>query len=157
MLNIILLMKLTNKTFSSENPPKRSVALLSIVSIFYEAFFEFITLFLLLYVQLASPLIKVSSNQYKIMLLVITLGLVAVKILVGFGYTVVGYFIDKRDYPLGRYRTFILFGSTLTAFFFVLLFFINAILSKARTNYKKHDYIIKSTNILFILIYSHWQ
>lgn len=117
-------MKLTNKTFSSENPPKRSVALLSIVSIFYEAFFEFITLFLLLYVQLASPLIKVSSNQYKIMLLVITLGLVAVKILVGFGYTVVGYFIDKRDYPLGRYRTFILFGSTLTAFFFVLLFFV---------------------------------
>lgn len=123
-MNIILPMKLINKTFSSENPPKRSVALLSIVSVFYEAFFEFITLFLLLYVQLASPLTKVSSNQYKAMLLVITLGLVAVKIMVGFGYTIVGYFIDKRDYPLGRYRTFILFGSTLTTFFFVLLFFV---------------------------------
>ena len=117
-------MKLKNKTFNTDNPPMQTVGLISIASIFYEAFFEFITLFLLLYVQLASPLIQASAEQYKLMLLVITLGLVACKLFVGFGYTVVGYFIDKRDYPLGRYRTFILFGSTLTTFFFVLLFFV---------------------------------
>lgn len=122
-------MKLKNKTFSSKEPSKGIISLFTACSVFYEAFFEFITLFLLLYVQLASPLIESQSSQYRRMLLVITLGLVFVKILVGFGYTVMGNVIDRRDYPLGRYRTFILFGSLTTSFFFLLLFFVTPLFS----------------------------
>ena len=117
-------MKLKNKTFSSKEPSKGIISLFTACSVFYEAFFEFITLFLLLYVQLASPLIESQSSQYRRMLLVITIGLVFVKILVGFGYTVMGNVIDRRNYSLGRYRTFILFCSLTTSFFFLLLFFV---------------------------------
>lgn len=117
-------MKLKNKTFQTDEPPKSIVGLFSVASCFYEAFFEFITLFSLLYVQLASPITQSGPENYRPMLLAITFGLVFVKILVGLGYTFMGYIIDKRDYPFGRYRTFILIGSTLTALFFSMLFFV---------------------------------
>lgn len=120
-------MILRKRTFDSSDAPKSIVGLFSVASCFYEAFFEFITLFSLLYVQLASPISRGGPEQYRLKLLVITFGLVIVKILVGLGYTFMGYVIDKRDYPLGRYRTFILAGSTLTTFFFCILFFVTPI------------------------------
>lgn len=122
-------MNFVNHTYQNE-PPKSTVVLYEVSGFFYEAFFEFITLFVMLYVQLASPIREtLDPNLYSFMLMFITFGLVIIRIGVAFFYTLVGHLLESRHYPFGRYRTFILFGSFTCAFFFILLFFVAPLFS----------------------------
>ncbi|MFA6829282.1 MAG: MFS transporter [Bacilli bacterium] len=123
-------MKLSEKTFKGTNVPRSTLITYSISAFFYEAFFEFITLFAILYVQLASPITATGDpSQYSLMLMVVVFGLVVIKIMTAFFYTMAGHLLEKLVLKIGKYRGFIIYGSITTSFFFVLLFFVAPLFS----------------------------
>jgi hypothetical protein len=123
-------MKLSERTYTGEFPPKSTLWTYYLSAFFYEAFFEFITLFVVLYVQLASPIASSGDPQlYQTMLMAIIFGLVGVKILTAVFYTLAGHALEGVVTKIGRYRLFILTGSAACSFFFILLFFVAPLLS----------------------------
>jgi Na+/melibiose symporter-like transporter len=123
-------MKLSERTYTGEFPPKSTLWTYYLSAFFYEAFFEFITLFVVLYVQLASPIASSGDPQlYQTMLMAVIFGLVGVKILTAVFYTLAGHALEGVVTTIGRYRLFILTGSAACSFFFILLFFVAPLLS----------------------------
>lgn len=120
-------MKIQNKTFESEDAPRLTKAVYALVSFFRDGFFEFISLFMLLYVQMASPITGVA--QYTTMYTVITFALVGSKILAGFAWVFASHWLAYGYFPFGRYRTMLFYGAILTTFSFLLLFFISPLFS----------------------------
>lgn len=116
-------MKFVNRTFESENAPEATKITYAIVSFFRDAFFEFISLFMLLYVQMASPITGIA--QYTVMYTVITFSLVGSKILAGFAWVLASHWLAYGHFPFGRYRTLLFYGAILTTISFLLLFFVS--------------------------------
>lgn len=111
-----------NRTYKEKDAPKSVVYSYSILSGFRDALMQFIALFLLLYVQFASPLINESLSNYEMMYLIITLGVALIKVIAGFTTVFISYFINKAHTIFGKYRPFIIGGSVLTTIFYFLMF-----------------------------------
>jgi Na+/melibiose symporter-like transporter len=122
-------MKLQNKTFDTIDPPKSTVRVYAFVSLFRDSLFEFISLFMLLYVQLASPIAHLGPSDYVPMFFTISMVLIGSRILAAFCWTFASHVLDSHHYRLGRYRTFMLFGSFLTTITFLLMFFVSPLAS----------------------------
>ena len=111
-----------NRTYKEKDAPKSVVYSYSILSGFRDALMQFIALFLLLYVQFASPLINESLSNYEIMYLIITLGIALIKVIAGLATVFISYFINKAHTRFGKFRPFIIVGSVLTTIFYFLMF-----------------------------------
>jgi len=111
-----------NRTFEHESS-RKNIALYFLTGLFYDGLFEFFTLFVLLYVQQASPIIHESPETYSVMFSAVTWSLVAIKVLAAFVWTLAGHLLESKTYRYGRYRTFFFYGAVFTSFFFVLMFY----------------------------------
>ncbi|MDY4782251.1 MAG: MFS transporter [Candidatus Enterosoma sp.] len=102
-------MIIRNKTFTSVNCPKGLQIAYETNSIFRDAFWEFISIFRLLYVQAASP-IK-GDPLYTQRFFTITRGIRCSKILSIFTWVFFSYWLEKGRFPLGRFRTYQFLGA----------------------------------------------
>lgn len=112
-----------SRTYTGELAPKSTRYYYSFVSTFRDALLQFVSLFLLLFVQFASPLGNESLENYQNMYLIITLGIVFIKIISGLLAPITSYIIDISHFKFGKYRTFIFLGSIITIIFYFLMFF----------------------------------
>jgi Na+/melibiose symporter-like transporter len=122
-------MKWTNKTFNSYYPPKGMTRLYEVTSFFRDSLFEFMSLFMLLYVQLASPISGSKPADYQVMFFTITISMVVIKIIAAFAWTFSAHFLENGNYPLGRYRTFMVMGLWIYTVIFLLIFFVAPLLA----------------------------
>ncbi len=122
-------MTFKNRTFSGDNPPKLTVRTYEFISVFRDGLFEFFSLFMLLYVQLASPIAGTPSSSYIPMFLTITLSLVGARILAAFTWTFSSHFLSVGKFKYGRYRMCNLIGLIGSTFFFLLVFFVAPLVS----------------------------
>ncbi len=109
-------------TFKGDNAPFSTRFTYSFVSTFRDALLQFVSLFLLLYVQFASPLGLEDLTNYQNMYLMITIGLVIIKVLSGLISPFTSYFIEKRTIKFGKFRFFTLLGAILSSIFYFLMF-----------------------------------
>ncbi|MCH3966733.1 MAG: MFS transporter [Bacilli bacterium] len=116
--------KILQKRSFTGNAPKSTLALYFLAAVFYDGIFEFFTLFVLLYVQQVSPIIREAPEIYSQMFFAVTLGLILIKVGCAFSWTFMGHFMESRSYRYGKYRTFFFLGTILTTFFFSLMFFV---------------------------------
>lgn len=116
-------MKLVNKTFDSEDCPKSTARAFEVTSLFRDAFFQFNSFYVMLYVQLCSPIIR--STDYVTMFTVISLVLIFSKILAGFCWTLASHLLENVHFKLGNYRTLTFVGSIVSTIAFVLMFFVS--------------------------------
>ena len=111
------------RTFNGDLAPKSTRFAYSFISTFRDALLQFVSLFLLLYVQFASPLGKENVSTYENMYLIITIGVALIKIISGLLAPFTSFLIEKSNFKMGKYRPFILFGALITSFFYFLMFF----------------------------------
>ena len=121
MLNII-----KNKTFNGETAPKSTWITFCVVGAFKDTIFQFISLFLLLFIQYGTNL-PLDPN-YNLYFLVITIGLILIKTVVLF--FVIPFMshlsnIIKPKLILGNFRPWIFYGSFMSMAFFLLMFLNN--------------------------------
>lgn len=116
-----------NRTFTTEDCPKSGQRLYVGAAFFRDSFFEFSTFFLLLYVQLASPIS--SDPDYSRMFLTITMASIAIKVLAGFCWTFAAVLLERHRFKNGNYRTLSFIGAVLETVFFLLLFFVSPLFS----------------------------
>lgn len=114
--------KLVNRTFSQSECPKSTVRLFEAVSIFKEALFQFNSFFMLLYIQLASPIAQ--NVNFTTMFFLISMVLIFSKILAGFCWSISSHFLETSKFKYGRYRTMTFLGASLSTLFSFLTFFI---------------------------------
>ncbi len=111
------------RTFNGDLAPKSTRFAYSFVSTFRDALLQFVSLFLLLYVQFASPLGKENVTTYETMYLIITIGIALIKVISGLLAPFTSFLIEKSNFKIGKYRPFILFGAIITSVFYFLMFF----------------------------------
>lgn len=116
-------MKLVNKTFDSEDCPKSTARAFEFTSLFRDAFFQFNSFYVMLYVQLCSPIIR--STDYVTMFTIISLVLIFSKILAGFCWTLASHMLENAHFRLGNYRTMTFIGAIVSTIAFVLMFFVS--------------------------------
>lgn len=109
-------MTIRNKTFTSINCPKGLQIAYEMNSLFRDAFWEFISIFRLLYVQTASP-IK-GDPLYTQRFFVITRGIRASKIISIISWVYFSYWREKGRFPLGRFRTYQFSGARIATITF---------------------------------------
>ncbi len=112
-----------SRTYSGDLAPKSTRFVYSFVSTFRDALLQFVSLFLLLYIQFASPLGNESLENYETMYLIITIGLVFIKVLSGLLAPITSYLIDISILKMGKFRPFVLFGALISIIFYFLMFF----------------------------------
>lgn len=122
-----MLKRLENKTFTGENCPKATIGLFEFLSLFKDGLFQFNSLCMLLYVQLASPIAK--EESYTTMFLVISLCLVFSKVLAGFCWSISSHLLENGHYRYGRFRTLTFMGALLMSFFSMMTFFVAPLFS----------------------------
>ena len=111
------------RTFKGDLAPKSTIFGFSFVSTFRDALLQFVSLFLLLYVQFASPLGQEDVSTYENMYLIITIGVALIKIISGLLAPLTSFLIEKSHFKMGKYRPFLLFGAIITSIFYFLMFF----------------------------------
>ena len=111
-----------NKTFTSDDCPKLTSTLFEVASISKEALFQFNSFFLLLYVQLASPI--TDNPNFTTLFFIVTMGIVVSKILAGFCWSIASHIIESGKFPYGRYRTMTFVGACLSTLLSILTFFV---------------------------------
>ena len=112
-----------NRTFSGETAPKSTWLTFCIVGAFKDSIFQFISLFLLLFIQYGTDL-PLDPN-YNTYFLVITIVLIAVKTIgTLFTFPLMSHLsnIIKIKWA-GNFRPWIFLGSLLSMIFFVMMFF----------------------------------
>ncbi len=113
---------LKNRTFSQSECPKSTIRLFEFVSIFKEALFQFNSFFMLLYIQLASPIAQ--NVNFTSMFFFISMALIFSKILAGFCWSISSHFLETGKFKYGRYRSMTFIGFSLSTLFSFLTFFI---------------------------------
>jgi lactose/raffinose/galactose permease len=118
-----------DRTFKGAEPPRSTVVAYEVTSLFRDSLFEFFSLFMLLYVQLASPIAGTSPESYIPMFFTISMVLIGSRILAAFCWTFASHFLEVGHFRYGRYRTFIFLGCILTLILFLLMFFVSPLAS----------------------------
>lgn len=113
---------LKNKYFEGDTAPKSTYWTFAICTGFKDTLFQFISLFLLLYVQFGTSLSK--EADFQIMFSVITLGIVIIKIVAPTLFVFIPYIMNKIHFKSGRFRPWILLGALISISFFLFIFFI---------------------------------
>ena len=85
------------RTFNGDLAPKSTRFAYSFISTFRDALLQFVSLFLLLYVQFASPLGKENVSTYENMYLIITIGVALIKIISGLLAPFTSFLIEKSN------------------------------------------------------------
>ncbi len=116
-----------NKTFDTPDAPRKTQVLFETTSLFRDAFYEFNSFFLLLYVQLASPI--VSDSNYTLLFFVLSMALIGVKILSGFGWMFAARYFERHPFRTSVYRDMTFQGSLVSTALFLLLFFVTPLFS----------------------------
>lgn len=116
------MINLKNRTFTQSEAPKSTIRLFEFVSFFKEALFQFNSFFMLLYIQLASPIAQ--ELNFTTMFFLISMVLIFSKILAGFCWSISSHFLETGRFKYGRFRTMTFIGSSLSTLFSFLTFFI---------------------------------
>ncbi len=116
------MINIKNRTFTTPECPKSTIRLFEFVSFFKEALFQFNSFFLLLYVQLASPIAQ--NVSFTDMFFLISMVLIGSKILAGFCWSISSHILETGRFKYGRFRTMTFVGSSLSTLFSFLTFFV---------------------------------
>lgn len=116
------MIQIKNRTFTTPECPKSTIRLFEFVSFFKEALFQFNSFFMLLYVQLASPIAQ--NVRFTDMFFLISMVLIGSKILAGFCWSLSSHALETGKFRYGRFRTMTFIGASLSTLFSFLTFFV---------------------------------
>ena len=116
------MLKLRNRTFDGD-VPKLTKWLYTSSGMFRDASYQFISLFLLSFVQFFA-LGQVSFEEYLQMYTAITIIIIILRIWDGLNDPIMGFIIEKCHFKIGKYRPWIIIGAFLNSIVTILMFWI---------------------------------
>lgn len=111
-----------NRFYEGDDVPKSTYLTFAICTGFKDAIFQFISLFLLLYVQFGTKLSE--EANFSELFTVCTFGIILVKIVAPLFFTIVPYCMNKFKFKCGNFRPWIFIGSTISTICFIFMFLI---------------------------------
>ena len=118
----MFMLKLRNRTFDGD-VPKLTKWLYTSSGMFRDASYQFISLFLLSFVQFFA-LGQVSFEEYLQMYTAITIIIIILRIWDGLNDPIMGFIIEKCHFKIGKYRPWIIIGAFLNSIVTILMFWI---------------------------------
>ncbi len=115
-------MNLANRTFEGD-VPKLTKWLYTTSGAFRDASYQFVSLFLLVFVQFCG-LGNVTASEYVQMYSAITIIIIILRIWDGFNDPIMGFIIEKCHFKTGKYRPWILIGAVTNSIVCICMFWI---------------------------------
>ena len=117
-------MKIVNRTFEGDIPPRLTKWLYCSSGMFRDGLFQFVSMFLLTFVQFFALGFAKTPEEYGMYFGVITIIVVILRIWDGVNDPIMGWLIEKCKFKSGKYRPWILIGALSNSIVTILMFWI---------------------------------
>ena len=117
-------MKFVNRTFEGDIPPRLTKWLYCSSGMFRDGVFQFVSMFLLTFVQFFALGFAKTPEEYGMYFGVITVIVVILRIWDGVNDPIMGWLIEKCKFNWGKYRPWILIGALSNSIVTILMFWI---------------------------------
>lgn len=117
-------MKFVNRTFEGDIPPRLTKWLYCSSGMFRDGVFQFVSMFLLTFVQFFALGFAKTPEEYGMYFGVITIIVVILRIWDGVNDPIMGWLIEKCKFKWGKYRPWILIGALSNSIVTILMFWI---------------------------------
>lgn len=117
-------MKFVNRTFEGDIPPRLTKWLYCSSGMFRDGVFQFVSMFLLTFVQFFALGFAKTPEEYGMYFGVITVIVVILRIWDGVNDPIMGWLIEKCKFKWGKYRPWILIGALSNSIVTILMFWI---------------------------------
>ena len=117
-------MKFVNRTFEGDIPPRLTKWLYCSSGMFRDGVYQFVSMFLLTFVQFFALGFAKDAAEYGMYFGVITIIVVILRIWDGVNDPIMGWLIEKCKFKWGKYRPWILIGALSNSIVTILMFWI---------------------------------
>lgn len=117
-------MKIVNRTFEGDIPPRTTKWLYCISGTFRDGVYQFVSMFLLTFVQFFALGFAKTPEEYGMYFGVISIIVVILRIWDGVNDPIMGWIVEKCKFKWGKYRPWILIGALSNSIVTILMFWI---------------------------------
>ena len=117
-------MKIVNRTFEGDIPPRLTKWLYCSSGMFRDGVFQFVSMFLLTFVQFFALGFAKTPEEYGMYFGVITIIVVILRIWDGINDPIMGWLVEKCKFKSGKYRPWIFIGALSNSIVTILMFWI---------------------------------